>query len=101
MCTNDECWVQVYLVDYGLANRFLVEGVHKPYKEDPKRAHDGTCEYASRDAHKGVCECSVAFTACGGFGDDMFDGEQNMVKNKLSIFIVAYVLECRIRGEIV
>lgn len=47
---------QVYLVDYGLAYRFLVDGAHKPYKEDPKRAHDGTAEYESRDAHKGVCE---------------------------------------------
>ncbi|KAL8619650.1 hypothetical protein ACOMHN_019705 [Nucella lapillus] len=45
---------QVYLVDYGLAYRFLVDGAQKPYKEDPKRAHDGTAEYASRDAHKGV-----------------------------------------------
>nr|KAG5704443.1 hypothetical protein BaRGS_024298 [Batillaria attramentaria] len=45
---------QVYLVDFGLAYRYTVEGTHKPYKEDPKRAHDGTAEYASRDAHKGV-----------------------------------------------
>lgn len=46
---------QVYLVDYGLAYRYMVDSTHKPYKEDPKRAHDGTAEYASRDAHKGVC----------------------------------------------
>ncbi|XP_076463587.1 serine/threonine-protein kinase VRK1-like [Babylonia areolata] len=45
---------QVYLVDYGLAYRFLVDGAQRPYKADPKRAHDGTTEYASRDAHKGV-----------------------------------------------
>lgn len=45
---------QVYLIDYGLAFRFNVEGKHKEYKEDPKKAHDGTTEYASRDAHKGV-----------------------------------------------
>ncbi|KAK7103842.1 serine/threonine-protein kinase VRK1-like [Littorina saxatilis] len=45
---------QVYLVDYGLAYRFLVDDVHKEYKEDPKRAHDGTAEYTSRDAHNGV-----------------------------------------------
>ena len=25
-----------------------------PYKEDPKRKHDGTIEYTSRDAHKGL-----------------------------------------------
>lgn len=45
---------QVYLVDYGLAYRYCPEGVHKEYKEDPKRCHDGTIEYTSIDAHKGV-----------------------------------------------
>lgn len=45
---------QVYLVDFGLAYRYNPDGQHKPYREDPKRAHDGTAEYASRDAHKGV-----------------------------------------------
>ncbi|XP_039238614.1 serine/threonine-protein kinase VRK1 isoform X2 [Pipra filicauda] len=44
----------VYLVDYGLAYRYCPEGVHKVYKEDPKRCHDGTIEYTSIDAHKGV-----------------------------------------------
>ncbi|KAJ7403041.1 Serine/threonine-protein kinase VRK1 [Pitangus sulphuratus] len=47
---------QVYLVDYGLAYRYCPEGVHKVYKEDPKRCHDGTIEYTSIDAHKGVDE---------------------------------------------
>nr|XP_056707084.1 serine/threonine-protein kinase VRK1 [Euleptes europaea] len=45
---------QVYLVDYGLAYRYSPEGTHKDYKEDPKRCHDGTLEYTSIDAHKGV-----------------------------------------------
>uniref|UniRef100_A0ACB8G641 Serine/threonine-protein kinase vrk1 n=1 Tax=Sphaerodactylus townsendi TaxID=933632 RepID=A0ACB8G641_9SAUR len=45
---------QVYLVDYGLAYRYCPEGTHKDYKEDPKRCHDGTLEYTSIDAHKGV-----------------------------------------------
>ncbi|XP_072786487.1 serine/threonine-protein kinase VRK1 isoform X2 [Taeniopygia guttata] len=44
----------VYLVDYGLAYRYCPDGVHKVYKEDPKRCHDGTIEYTSIDAHKGV-----------------------------------------------
>ncbi|XP_066407788.1 serine/threonine-protein kinase VRK1 isoform X3 [Molothrus aeneus] len=44
----------VYLVDYGLAHRYCPEGVHKVYKENPKRCHDGTVEYTSIDAHKGV-----------------------------------------------
>jgi len=46
---------QVYLVDYGLACRYLNgSGVHKEYKPDPKRAHDGTIEFTSRDAHIGA-----------------------------------------------
>ncbi|KAF5900792.1 serine/threonine-protein kinase VRK1, partial [Clarias magur] len=45
---------QVYLVDYGLAYRYLPEGVPKEYKEDPKKCHDGTIEFTSIDAHHGV-----------------------------------------------
>jgi len=44
----------VYLLDYGLAYRYSVKGTQKPYKEDPKRVHDGTIEFTSRDAHRGV-----------------------------------------------
>lgn len=50
------CLLKVYLVDYGLAARYVDDRGHKPYEEDPRRAHDGTAEYASRDAHKGVRE---------------------------------------------
>jgi len=49
-CVN----TQVFLVDYGLAYRYMTDGQHKPYKEDPRKAHDGTIEFTSRDAHKGV-----------------------------------------------
>ncbi|KAJ8972443.1 hypothetical protein NQ317_000034 [Molorchus minor] len=42
---------QVYLVDFGLATKFTVE---KEFKPNPKKAHDGTIEYLSRDAHNGV-----------------------------------------------
>ncbi|CAL1527120.1 unnamed protein product [Lymnaea stagnalis] len=45
---------EVYLVDFGLAYRYKVEGKHKEYKEDPRKAHDGTIEFTSVDAHKGV-----------------------------------------------
>uniref|UniRef100_A0A667XTB4 non-specific serine/threonine protein kinase n=1 Tax=Myripristis murdjan TaxID=586833 RepID=A0A667XTB4_9TELE len=48
---------QVCLVDYGLAYRYSPEGVLKEYKEDPKRCHDGTIEFTSIDAHKGVAPC--------------------------------------------
>jgi vaccinia related kinase len=30
-----------------------MDGVHKAYKEEPAKAHDGTKEYTSIDAHKG------------------------------------------------
>ncbi|KAK2574956.1 hypothetical protein KPH14_008719 [Odynerus spinipes] len=39
----------VYLVDFGLATKYKQE-----YKPDPKRAHDGTIQYTSRDAHIGL-----------------------------------------------
>ncbi|KAM9294295.1 serine/threonine-protein kinase VRK1-like [Gastrophryne carolinensis] len=45
---------QVFMVDYGLAYRYSPEGVHKEYKEDPRRCHNGTIEFTSRDAHLGV-----------------------------------------------
>ncbi|XP_070696826.1 serine/threonine-protein kinase VRK1-like [Pempheris klunzingeri] len=45
---------QVYLADYGLAYRYCPDGVHKEYKENPKKGHNGTMEYTSLDAHRGV-----------------------------------------------
>lgn len=45
---------QAYLVDYGLAYRFrTAEGMHKPFVHDERRAHEGTLEFTSRDAHHG------------------------------------------------
>ncbi|KAM6915863.1 serine/threonine-protein kinase VRK1-like [Xenentodon cancila] len=45
---------QVYLADYGLSYRYCPDGVHKDYKENPKKGHNGTIEYTSLDAHRGV-----------------------------------------------
>lgn len=45
---------QVFLVDYGLACRYAIDGVHKEYKYDGRKAHDGTIEFTSRDAHIGA-----------------------------------------------
>uniref|UniRef100_A0A3Q4HJD2 non-specific serine/threonine protein kinase n=1 Tax=Neolamprologus brichardi TaxID=32507 RepID=A0A3Q4HJD2_NEOBR len=45
---------QVYLADYGLSFRYCPDGVHKEYKENPKKGHNGTIEYTSIDAHKGL-----------------------------------------------
>ncbi|EZA61992.1 hypothetical protein DMN91_003440 [Ooceraea biroi] len=42
---------QVYLVDFGLASRSTTS---TELKVDPKKAHNGTLQYTSRDAHMGV-----------------------------------------------
>ncbi|XP_044020349.1 serine/threonine-protein kinase VRK1-like [Aphidius gifuensis] len=42
---------QVYLVDFGLASHYTTK---TDYKLDPKKAHNGTIEYTSRDAHFGI-----------------------------------------------
>lgn len=45
----------VYLLDYGLACRYVDGlGIHKEYNPDQRKAHDGTLEYTSRDAHVGA-----------------------------------------------
>jgi serine/threonine protein kinase len=55
---NEECKSnsdQVYLLDYGLACKFLTsDGTHKPYCVDERKAHAGTILFCSRDAHEGV-----------------------------------------------
>lgn len=46
---------QVYLLDYGLASKFLdSDGKHKEFGMDARKAHDGTLEYSSRDSHIGA-----------------------------------------------
>lgn len=46
---------QIYLLDYGLASKFLdSEGKHKDFVMDARKAHDGTLEYSSRDSHLGA-----------------------------------------------
>ncbi|XP_063605726.1 serine/threonine-protein kinase VRK1-like isoform X1 [Penaeus indicus] len=45
---------QVFLVDFGLACRYANDGKHKEYKFDQRKAHDGTIEFTSRDAHIGA-----------------------------------------------
>lgn len=43
-----------YLIDYGLAERYTLQGEHKPYEFDKRKANNGTAEFRSRDAHIGV-----------------------------------------------
>ncbi|XP_065785311.1 serine/threonine-protein kinase VRK2 isoform X1 [Muntiacus reevesi] len=45
---------RVYLADYGLSYRYCPNGNHKQYQENPKKGHNGTIEFTSLDAHKGV-----------------------------------------------
>ncbi|KAF8764884.1 serine/threonine-protein kinase VRK1-like isoform X2 [Argiope bruennichi] len=45
---------EVYLIDFGLACRYITNGQHKELKEDRRKAHDGTIEFTSRDAHIGA-----------------------------------------------
>jgi vaccinia related kinase len=50
----------VYLLDFGLARRYVnTKGVHNKYVYDKSKAHTGTLQYVSRDAHTG------AFSRCG------------------------------------
>nr|CAD7421855.1 unnamed protein product [Timema poppensis] len=45
---------QVHLLDFGLAIRFAKNGRHVEFWQDERRAHDGTLEFTSRDAHHGA-----------------------------------------------
>jgi len=45
---------EIFLIDFGLATKFYKTNGHVKYEPDPKKAHDGTIEYTSRDAHLGL-----------------------------------------------
>lgn len=46
---------QIYLVDFGLVERFYSgDGIHREHVEDQRRANNGTVEFSSRDAHIGA-----------------------------------------------
>lgn len=46
---------RIFLIDFGLASKFIDStGVHHPFCMDQRRAHDGTLEFTSRDAHMGA-----------------------------------------------
>ncbi|XP_077622612.1 serine/threonine-protein kinase VRK2 isoform X2 [Crocuta crocuta] len=54
---------RVYLADYGLCYRYCPNGNHKQYQENPRKGHNGTIEFTSVDAHKGVGEI-VQYLVC-------------------------------------
>ncbi|XP_052862756.1 uncharacterized protein LOC128269353 [Anopheles cruzii] len=46
---------RIHLIDFGLASKFMNSGgQHRPFCMDQRRAHDGTLEFTSRDAHMGA-----------------------------------------------
>lgn len=46
---------RIHLIDFGLAIKFVDStGQHRPFFMDARRAHDGTLEFTSRDAHMGA-----------------------------------------------
>lgn len=46
---------RIYLIDFGLASKYVdANGAHRPFFMDERRAHDGTLEFTSRDAHLGA-----------------------------------------------
>ena len=45
---------QLYLIDYGLANRFYRDGQHQKYMQKSDAKHNGTIQYTSRGAHDDV-----------------------------------------------
>ncbi|XP_058463818.1 uncharacterized protein LOC131438053 isoform X2 [Malaya genurostris] len=46
---------RIHLIDFGLASKFVDStGQHRPFCMDQRRAHDGTLEFTSRDAHMGA-----------------------------------------------
>lgn len=55
---NDQ---EAYLVDYGLAVRFMRDNVHQKYDVKPERRHNGTIEYTSIEAHEGASNSIFTF----------------------------------------
>ncbi len=52
---------EAYLVDYGLAYRFMRDKIHSKYETKQDRRHNGTINYTSRDAHDGARNSNKKF----------------------------------------
>jgi serine/threonine protein kinase len=90
---------RVYVIDYGLATKFIdTNEQHKPFCMDQRRAHDGTLEFTSRDAHFGAhsrrsdLEClgyNLIYWSQGflPWKDDKFKEQPEMVHRLKEIFM--------------
>lgn len=70
---------QAYLVDFGLASHFTT----KDFKPDPKKMHNGTIEYTSRDAHLGVATMRADLEILGYNLIEWLGADLPWVKDKL------------------
>lgn len=70
---------QVYLLDFGLASHYTT----KDFKPDPKKMHNGTIEYTSRDAHLGVATMRSDLEILGYNLIEWLGGQLPWVQEKL------------------
>ncbi|XP_075149019.1 nucleosomal histone kinase 1 isoform X2 [Haematobia irritans] len=70
---------QAYLVDFGLSSRYTTSD----FKPDPKKMHNGTIEYTSRDAHLGVPTMRADLEILGYNLIEWFGVELPWVRDKL------------------
>lgn len=90
---------KVFVIDYGLATKFIdTNGEHKPFCMDQRRAHDGTLEFTSRDAHFGAhsrrsdLEClgyNLIYWSCGflPWKDDKLKEQPEIVHRLKELFM--------------
>lgn len=98
--TDSEEGDRVYVIDYGLATKFIdSNGQHKPFCMDQRRAHDGTLEFTSRDAHFGAhsrrsdLEClgyNLIYWSQGflPWKDDKFKEQPEIVHRLKEVFMI-------------
>lgn len=97
---------QLYLVDFGLVERFYhKDGTHREHVEDQRRANNGTIEFSSRDAHIGafsrrsdleslaynllywVSGGRLPWTACGGKDHQLVEASKKWYMSNLEVFV--------------
>jgi serine/threonine protein kinase len=79
----------VYLVDFGLVSTYLRDGIHVEYKPDARKAHDGTIEYTSRDAHIGA-HSRRSGAAMDLYFDNIFS--EKMALNHTTILCLNFII---------